>query len=54
MSSQQVAGIARAVLAAASGYFVAQGLIDQDTAQTVSGALVTIAIAVWSVVSKRK
>lgn len=54
MTGDQVGGIVRALAAAAGGYLVGQGLIDEQTAAAVGGALVTIAVAVWSVWTKKK
>lgn len=53
MTGDQVAGVVRAIVAAAGGYFVGKGLIDQSTATAIAGAAATIATAVWSVVSKK-
>lgn len=54
MSSIEIGGIARALVAALGGYFVGQGLVDAETATTVGGAITTIVVALWSVWSKRK
>ncbi len=54
MNGEQIAGIVRALVAAAGGYFVGQGYIDAETATTVGGAIVTLAVAAWSVWSKKK
>jgi len=54
MTTEQVGGIVRALVAAAGGYFVGQGLIDAETMLTVGGAVTTIAVAVWSIWSKKK
>lgn len=54
MSADEVGGIVRAVVAAVGGYFVGRGLVDSETVATVGGAVATIAVAVWSVVNKRK
>lgn len=48
MTSEQFAGIVRAILAAGGGYFVGQGIIDNATMMTIVGALVTLATAGWS------
>lgn len=53
MSSEQFAGVLRAVLAAAGGYVVARGFVDNATMLTVVGALVTLATAGWSVWAKK-
>ena len=54
MTQDQVGGIVRALVAAAGGYFVGQGLIDAETMLTVGGAITTIAVAVWSIYVKKK
>lgn len=52
MTSDQIAGIIRALLAAAGGFIVAKGFVDDATWATVSGALVTVFTAVWSIWAK--
>ena len=54
ITTEQVGGIVRALVAAAGGYFVGQGLIDAETMLTVGGAVTTLAVAVWSIYSKKK
>jgi hypothetical protein len=53
MTQEQVGGIVRAVVAAAGGYFVGQGLVDAQTMMTIGGAVTTLAVAGWSVWNKR-
>ena len=53
MTQEQVGGIVRAIVAAAGGYFVGQGLIDAQTMMTLGGAVTTLAVAGWSIWSKR-
>jgi hypothetical protein len=53
MNSEQVSGIARALISAVGGYFVGRGLVDADTVVAVGGAVATIITAVWSVMSKK-
>ena len=53
LTAEQVGGIVRAVVAAAAGYFVGQGVMDAETAQVIGGALTTLAVAVWSIWAKR-
>jgi hypothetical protein len=53
MTQDQVGGIVRALVSAAGGSFVGQGLIDAQTMMTLGGAVTTIAVAVWSIYSKR-
>ena len=47
MTAEMFAGICRAIIAAAGGYFVAKGLVDAET-------VATIGAAVWSVLAKKK
>ena len=54
MTHEQVGGIVRALVAAVGGYFVGQGLIDAQTMMTIGGAITTLAVAVWSIYSKKK
>ena len=54
MTQEQVGGIVRALVAAAGGYFVGQGLVDAETMMTVGGAITTLVVAVWSIYSKKK
>ena len=54
MTAEQIWGIVRTILAAAGGYIVAKGYIDNATLQAVLGALGTLFIAAWSVWSKKK
>jgi ABC-type proline/glycine betaine transport system permease subunit len=54
MTQDQVGGIVRALVAAAGGYFVCQGLVDSETMLTLGGAVTTIVVAVWSIYNKRK
>ncbi len=54
LTAEQVGGIARAIFAAVGGYLVGNGVVDAETVQIVSGAAVTIVVAVWSVLTKNK
>ena len=53
LTLEQISGIVRAIIAAAGGYFVGQGMLDANTAATIGGAVSTIAVAGWSVWAKR-
>lgn len=53
MTNEQFGGIARAVIAALGGFAVGKGYIDEATATALGGGALTIAVAVWSVWSKR-
>ena len=54
MNGEQIAGVVRAIVAALGGFLVAKGVADAETVAAVSGAVATIAVAVWSVLSKKK
>ena len=51
--SKELQGIVRTVLAAGFGYLAGKGLIDAGMADALATAGVTIAVAIWSVLSKR-
>ena len=53
MTSDMFAGVVRAFVAALGGYLVGQGLIDANTVATISGPVTIIAMAGWSVWSKK-
>lgn len=53
MTSDQIGGIARALLAAIGGYLVGQGLVDAATMTTITGAIATLAVAGWSLYTNR-
>ena len=54
MKPEEIAGIVRALAAALGGYLVGQGLVDSETAMSIGGAITTLAVAAWSIWSKRK
>jgi hypothetical protein len=54
MTAESIGGIVRALVSAIGGYLVGKGTIDSETAVAITGAAVTIATAVWSVISKKK
>lgn len=54
MTSDQIAGVVRALVAAVGGYFVGQGVTDAETVATIGGALATLAVAGWSIYAKRQ
>jgi hypothetical protein len=54
MRTQEIAGIARALVSALGGYLVGQGIVDSETAMTIGGAVTTLVVAFWSIYSKRK
>lgn len=54
MNTDEIGGVVRAILAALGGIAVAKGYVDSATMTTLVGAATTIAVAVWSVIAKRK
>jgi hypothetical protein len=53
MDKAQVFGIVRTLAAAGFGYIAGRGLIDGATAEALAGAVATIGVAIWSVMSKK-
>jgi hypothetical protein len=53
MDKDQIFGIVRTIAAAGFGYIAGRGLIDGATAEALAGAVATIGVAVWSVMSKK-
>lgn len=54
MTSEQIWGIVRTILAAGAGYLSAKGIVDAGAADTIIGAVGTIFVAGWSIWSKHK
>lgn len=54
MNSEEVGGVVRAVVAALGGVAVTKGWTDASTVTALAGAAATIAVAVWSIVAKRR
>ena len=52
ITSEQAWGIARTILAAVGGYFVAQGWVSNEVMIAIISGLGTIFVAVWSWYSK--
>ena len=48
VTSDQLAGIIRAIVSALGGYLVGRGITDAGTVTAVAGAAATIGVAVWS------
>lgn len=53
MKKDQLFGIVRTLAAAAFGYLAGKGFIDGATAEALAGAVATIGVAAWSVMSKK-
>lgn len=54
MSTEQVGGLVRAVLAAISGYAIGKGYGDAELWVSISGAAVLIVTGAWSFLTKKK
>lgn len=54
MNTDELGGIVRAIVAAIGGIAVTKGYLDNATVVTISGAVATIVVAVWSVIVKRR
>lgn len=52
MSKEQIFGIVRTVAAAGFGFLAGKGYLDGTTVEALSGAVATLAVAIWSVKSK--
>lgn len=53
MNSDQLGGILRAIMPAAIAYAVAKGWVSASSAADVGAALVTLAMAVWSIYTNK-
>lgn len=49
---QSIGGVIRTLGAALSGYLIAQG-VDAGTSEAIVGAVGTLAVAAWSIYSKK-
>lgn len=53
MTSDQIGGIIRAILTFLAGIAVTKGWVDNATAMTIVGGVVTVAVAVWSYITNK-
>lgn len=53
MTSDQIGGIIRAIVAAVGGYFVGKGITDAATVTAIGGAIATLAMGIWSIYSNK-
>lgn len=53
MNSAEIGGIVRTIAAFGFGLLVSKGMIDGETATALAGAVATIGVAVWSVLTKK-
>ena len=54
MNKEQLFGIIRTMAAAGFGFLAGKGYLDGATVEALAGAVATVGVAVWSVVSKKK
>jgi hypothetical protein len=54
MTQQEIGGLVRTLASAGFGVLVGKGYLDAETALSLAGAAGTIAVAIWSVVAKRR
>lgn len=53
MKKDQAYGIIRTLAAAGFGFLAGKGYLDGATVEALAGAVATIGVAVWSVLSKK-
>jgi len=53
MKKEQMFGVIRTIAAAGFGYIAGKGLIDGATVEALAGAVATLAVAAWSIASKK-
>lgn len=53
MTSEQVFGILRAIIATGGGILATKGYIDADTANAIVGGCMSVVTGVWSVLAKK-
>jgi hypothetical protein len=54
MNKEQIFGIIRTVAAAGFGFLAGKGYLDGASVEALAGAVATIGVAVWSVLSKKQ
>lgn len=54
MNQDEFGGIVRAIVAGVGGFAVGKGWIDNATLTAIAGGLATVAVAIWSVIVKRR
>jgi len=53
MDAATIGGVVRTIIAAICGYFTGKGILDAATGTAIAGAAGTLAVAAWSVISKK-
>jgi hypothetical protein len=54
LTKEQVLGIVRHILTFGGGILVTKGLLDEGMVTEISGAVITLIGAIWSIVAKNK
>ena len=54
MNKTQLFGVVRTIAAAGFGFLAGKGYLDGATAEALAGAVATIGVAMWSVLSKKQ
>ncbi len=54
LTQEQVLGIVRHILTFGGGILVTKGLLDEGMVSEISGAVITLIGAIWSIVEKNK
>lgn len=54
MNKEQIFGIVRTVAAAGFGFLAGKGYLDGASVEALAGAVATIGVAIWSVLSKKQ
>jgi hypothetical protein len=54
LTREQVLGIVRHTLTFVGGIFIAKGVVDEAMVSEISGGVLTLVGAIWSVVAKNK
>ena len=54
MNKTQLFRVVRTIAAAGFGFLAGKGYLDGATAEALAGAVATIGVAVWSVLSKKQ
>lgn len=52
-TNSPIYGVVRTVVAAAAGFLVGKGYIEAGMVEAIAGAVATLGVAIWSVVSKK-
>lgn len=54
MTPEIIGGLVRAILSALGGILVTKGWLDNGTLETIIGGTVTVIVAIWSILAKKK